>query len=54
MVDDASEREWLGQQLEDYIKELPIDCILLRQKPRNGLMKARLMGAKEATVYRVN
>lgn len=50
LVDDASETEWLGQQLEDYVSALPIPCIVLRQFPRDGLIKARLVGAKQATV----
>lgn len=50
LVDDASEHEWLGQQLDDYVKELPIPCYVLRQFPRHGLMKARLVGAKQAKV----
>lgn len=50
LVDDASIPEELGAQLDAYVAELPVPTRVLRQQPRGGLMKARLMGAEAATV----
>ncbi|XP_046673810.1 polypeptide N-acetylgalactosaminyltransferase 5 isoform X1 [Homalodisca vitripennis] len=46
LVDDASEREHLGQQLEDYVATLPVTVKVLRTEKRSGLIRARLLGAK--------
>ncbi|XP_026321699.1 polypeptide N-acetylgalactosaminyltransferase 5 isoform X2 [Hyposmocoma kahamanoa] len=46
LVDDASEKEHLGQKLEDYIKTLPVSTRLFRTETRSGLIRARLLGAK--------
>lgn len=47
LVDDASERKYLQQELEDAIGKLD-KVQLLRSKQRSGLVGARLMGAKVA------
>ncbi|XP_072038940.1 LOW QUALITY PROTEIN: polypeptide N-acetylgalactosaminyltransferase 1-like [Amphiura filiformis] len=48
LVDDASEREFLGKQLEDYIRKLPIPVHVERMGKRSGLIRARLRGASVA------
>lgn len=50
LVDDASEREWLGRKLENYVKTLPVNTFVLRTVNRSGLIRARLLGAKHVTV----
>ena len=47
LVDDASNKPWLGKKLEDYVKLLP-KVRLVRQPERSGLVKARLRGVREA------
>ncbi|KAJ8679434.1 hypothetical protein QAD02_015221 [Eretmocerus hayati] len=49
LVDDASEREHLKEDLEDYVKTLPVSTHVLRTHTRSGLIRARLLGAKNAT-----
>lgn len=49
LVDDASERDFLGAELEEYVSKLPVSVRVLRQKTRTGLIRARLRGASEAT-----
>ena len=51
LVDDFSDKEWLGKQLEDYIAlALPTPKVkLLRLSQRSGLMRARTAGARLAT-----
>jgi len=50
-VDDASERDFLGKQLEEYIEKLlPVSVRLFRTGTRSGLIRARLLGAKNAKV----
>lgn len=49
LVDDASNQEHLGRQLEDYIQRFPVKVRILRNKQRSGLVKARLLGAKYVT-----
>ncbi|KAG0713843.1 Polypeptide N-acetylgalactosaminyltransferase 5 [Chionoecetes opilio] len=52
LVDDASEREcidYLGLELEQYVKTLPVSVKVLRTVERSGLIRARLLGAKEVT-----
>ncbi|KAK0079356.1 hypothetical protein PV325_001360 [Microctonus aethiopoides] len=46
LVDDASEREHLQQDLEDYVKTLPVPTYVYRTEKRSGLIRARLLGAK--------
>ncbi|KAL6264482.1 hypothetical protein P5V15_004590 [Pogonomyrmex californicus] len=46
LVDDASEREHLKQDLEDYIVTLPVPTYVYRTEKRSGLIRARLLGAK--------
>lgn len=50
LVDDASEREWLGRKLEQYVATLPVHTFVLRTVNRSGLIRARLLGAKHVTV----
>lgn len=50
LVDDASEREHLGKQLEDYVETLPVHTYVLRTGKRSGLIRARLLGAKHVKV----
>ncbi|KAK9505613.1 hypothetical protein O3M35_009624 [Rhynocoris fuscipes] len=49
LVDDASTRKFLGKELEDYVETLPVRTRVLRTGDRIGLIKARLLGAKQAT-----
>lgn len=46
LVDDASEREHLQKDLEDYVKTLPVPTYVYRTEKRSGLIRARLLGAK--------
>lgn len=46
LVDDASERDHLKQDLEDYITTLPVPTYVYRTEKRSGLIRARLLGAK--------
>lgn len=48
LVDDFSNKDYLGQQLDDYMEQLKIVKIV-RASKREGLIRARLLGAKEAT-----
>lgn len=41
LVDDASEQEHLGSELEDYVKNLPLPVSVLRTGVRSGLIRAR-------------
>jgi len=47
LVDDASERDYLGKELEDYVATLPVPVRVMRTGKRSGLIRARLLGAKE-------
>lgn len=47
LVDDGSDKPWLGKQLEDYIALLP-KVRLLRNEKRSGLVIARLNGINAA------
>ncbi|XP_042211763.1 polypeptide N-acetylgalactosaminyltransferase 5-like [Homarus americanus] len=49
LVDDASERDYLGKKLEEHVKTLPVPVRVLRTGERSGLIRARLLGAKEVT-----
>ncbi|XP_054163972.1 polypeptide N-acetylgalactosaminyltransferase 13-like [Oppia nitens] len=48
LVDDESERTFLGKELENYISKLPVLVKVMRTGNRSGLIRARLLGAKEA------
>ena len=48
LVDDGSDKPWLGEELEEYIRLLP-KVKLVRNAQRSGLVKARLRGIKEST-----
>lgn len=50
LVDDDSDLKVLKRPLEDYIELLPVPVKLIRTKKREGLIRARLFGAKEAKV----
>lgn len=47
LVDDKSEHKHLGSQLEEYVAKLPIPTRVVRTPGRVGLIRARLIGAKE-------
>lgn len=47
LVDDKSEHKHLGSQLEEYVAKLPIPTRVVRTPDRVGLIRARLIGAKE-------
>ncbi|XP_050299063.1 polypeptide N-acetylgalactosaminyltransferase 5 isoform X3 [Anthonomus grandis grandis] len=49
LVDDASERDYLGKKLEEYVKKLPVPVYVLRTQKRSGLIRARLLGAEKVT-----
>jgi len=49
-VDDASNEEHLGKELEDYVAKLPVPVHVMRMGKRSGLIRARLFGAKLAKV----
>ncbi|VDM31335.1 unnamed protein product [Hydatigera taeniaeformis] len=48
LVDDASDRDYLGASLETYVDALGEQVRLLRLRERSGLIRARLAGAREA------
>lgn len=50
LVDDVSTLDFLKRPLEDYIELLPVNIRIIRTKQREGLIRARLIGAKNATV----
>uniref|UniRef100_A0A8C8JL23 Polypeptide N-acetylgalactosaminyltransferase n=1 Tax=Oncorhynchus tshawytscha TaxID=74940 RepID=A0A8C8JL23_ONCTS len=45
LVDDASERDFLGKKLENYGRTLEVPVRVLRMEQRTGLIRARLRGA---------
>ncbi|XP_014220951.1 polypeptide N-acetylgalactosaminyltransferase 5 [Trichogramma pretiosum] len=49
LVDDFSDRDHLKQDLENYVKSLPVPTYVYRTKVRSGLIRARLLGAKHTT-----
>ena len=48
LVNDHSTNEDLGEKLESYIKLLPDTVKLIRTKKREGLIRARMIGASIA------
>lgn len=54
LVDDFSTWPSLKRPLDDYIELLPVDVTLIRTSKREGLIRARLIGARHATVSFVN
>jgi len=48
LVDDASDRDYLGLELKDHLDSLAVPVHILRTSTRIGLIKARLMGAQHA------
>ena len=49
LVDDASNRTYLGRQLEEYVSKLPVPVQVVRSQERIGLIKARLLGAGKSS-----
>ncbi|KAG4069665.1 hypothetical protein HA402_014688 [Bradysia odoriphaga] len=50
LVDDKSTLDHLGDQLDEYVKTLPVPVKVVRMEDRFGIVKARLRGAEVATV----
>lgn len=50
LVDDVSTWDFLKRPLDDYIELLPVNIRIIRTKQREGLIRARLIGAAEAKV----
>ena len=48
LIDDYSEYDYLKQPLEDYVGNIP-KVRLLRTTLRQGLIRARMIGARQAT-----
>ena len=48
LVDDASDRSFLGRPLDEYVALLSVPTRVVRIEQRTGLIRARLMGAQEA------
>ena len=49
LVDDFSNKDFLGQKLDDYTKEHFTNVKVVRAKKREGLIRTRLLGARAAT-----
>lgn len=49
LVDDASERDYLGKKLEKFVSYLSIPTKVMRTGKRSGLIRARLIGAAATT-----
>uniref|UniRef100_A0A8C1R7I6 polypeptide N-acetylgalactosaminyltransferase n=2 Tax=Cyprinus carpio TaxID=7962 RepID=A0A8C1R7I6_CYPCA len=49
LVDDASERDFLKRQLEQYVRKLEVPVRVVRMEQRSGLIRARLKGASIST-----
>lgn len=50
LVDDFSTLTFLKRPLEEYVQLLPVKAKVIRTTSRVGLIRARLFGAKQATV----
>lgn len=50
LVDDVSTWPQLKRPLDDYVLQLPVSVTILRTEKREGLIRARLIGAKHAKV----
>jgi polypeptide N-acetylgalactosaminyltransferase len=48
LVDDASERDFLGEELDKYCASLSVPVFVERMGKRSGLIRARLKGAEKA------
>ncbi|XP_075214208.1 polypeptide N-acetylgalactosaminyltransferase 13-like [Lycorma delicatula] len=48
LVDDASTRKFLGADLDNYVSRLSVPTKVLRTGKREGLVRARLLGARSA------
>lgn len=48
-MDDASEKEYLKEKLDEYVLQLPVKTVVLRTGNRTGLIRARLIGADRVT-----
>eukprot|EP00056_Hartaetosiga_gracilis_P007135 m.104556 g.104556 ORF g.104556 m.104556 type:complete len:659 (-) comp12640_c0_seq5:167-2143(-) len=49
LLDDASDADWLGDNLIEYVKDnFPSSVRIVRSNSRLGLIRARLLGAKHA------
>lgn len=48
LVDDASERDYLGRQLQDYMSKLKVPVRVFHTGERSGLIRARLLGAAKS------
>ncbi|KAK8747487.1 hypothetical protein OTU49_016412 [Cherax quadricarinatus] len=48
LVDDASQRTFLKEPLDEYVAKLPVSVRVIRSSVRTGLIRARLLGAQEA------
>lgn len=53
LVDDNSTLPELKRPLEDYVDMLPVRVEIIRTKEREGLIRARVIGAKSATVNKL-
>lgn len=50
LVDDCSTWTFLKRPLDDYVQLLPVEVRVIRTSSREGLIRARLIGARRATV----
>ncbi|KAK6628245.1 hypothetical protein RUM43_002057 [Polyplax serrata] len=48
LVDDGSTRKFLKEELETFVSQLPVSVRVVRTGDREGLIRARMIGAKEA------
>lgn len=49
-MDDYSDRNYLLKELYEYVRNFPVPVIIKRTVKREGLIQARLLGVKYATV----